>query len=305
MSKKKNCRKKDPDDAGTYHPRLNPEEKALNHRKASAAHYKRNITELREKKRIQVAARRAAAKLRKRRWDPPRRSKAVDELVASDADTSGLATAPLESTRSQFILAGSSLGGVPSSIPFGILDMEENHSEGSSMAAVAEFLVTDLSELDPPAPEERALNSNSPTPDERIAIEALASMALITQRQAQNDGSDSVLSLAGMLSSFCNSASSKVEQQALGVEDAARRAVTALNTGRSGDPATALEVQRWLESGRDLVESGAWMSARDATRVEVWSNGVDRASREGPSQSQLEAAKSIREENRFYEYHKY
>lgn len=76
-----------------------------------------------------------------------------------------------------------------------------------------------------------------------------------------------------------NSASSKVEQQALGVEDAARCAVTALNTGRSGDPPTALEVQRWLESGRDLVESGAWMSARDATRVEVWSNGVDRASR--------------------------
>ncbi|KAJ7276909.1 hypothetical protein C8J57DRAFT_1223621 [Mycena rebaudengoi] len=288
MPRKKNCHKRHPDDAGTYRPRLNAEEKAANHRKASAAHYKRNITEIREKNRIQVAARRAAAKLRKRRWDPPRPSKDAEDVVASDGDEDSLVAPPLESTGSQLFLAGSSSGGVPSSIPFAILDREENYSEGSSMDAVAEFLAQGNSEpepagSDPPALELRAVNASSysPTPDERIAMEALASMALMKEFQPPlpHDGSDSILSLAGMLSSLDNSASSKVEQQALRVEDTGRQAVTALNAGRSAHPPTALEVQHWLESGRDRAEPGAWMSERNAARVELWSNAVDRASR--------------------------
>ncbi|KAJ7262600.1 hypothetical protein C8J57DRAFT_1231963 [Mycena rebaudengoi] len=288
MPRKKNCHKRHPDDAGTYRPRLNAEEKAANHRKASAAHYKRNITEIREKNRIQVAARRAAAKLRKRRWDPPRPSKDAEDVVVSDGDEDSLVAPPLESTGSQLFLAGSSSGGVPSSIPFAILDREENYSEGSSMDAVAEFLAQGNSEpepagSDPPALELRAVNASSysPTPDERIAMEALASMALMKEFQPPlpHDGSDSILSLAGMLSSLDNSASSKVEQQALRVEDTGRQAVTALNAGRSAHPPTALEVQHWLESGRDRAEPGAWMSERNAAHVELWSNVVDRASR--------------------------
>ncbi|KAJ7276581.1 hypothetical protein C8J57DRAFT_1466087 [Mycena rebaudengoi] len=251
---KKNYQKKHPNHDETYRPRLNTEEKAANHRKASAKHYQRNISEIREKKRIAMAARRAAAKLLKRRWDPPRRSKMVDDALGSNKDGSGLATPPLESTESQHLATGSSVGGVPSSVPFGILDREDSDSGGSSMAAVSQFLVQEPKprELDL-ASEQLGINASpdSPTPDERIAVEALASMAqLETQQHHQNEGSDSILSLAEKLSSLGKSSAS-VERHAPRAEDTSREAIMALNAGRFAQPPTASEALCWLESGRD------------------------------------------------------
>ncbi|KAJ7233084.1 hypothetical protein C8J57DRAFT_1382905 [Mycena rebaudengoi] len=200
MSKRKNSRKKLPDDHSTYQPRLNTEEQAANHRKASAGYYKRNITEIREKRRIQVAERRAAAKLRKRRWDPPKRSKRVEDPISTDPHGSGLESPVVDE------LSRSKVFAAPSSITFGPLDMNEASSDGSSFAAVEQQKSTpSMSVAERP---NNIRRPESPTPDERIAVEVLASMALFQAEpplQNNNNNTDSVLSLAAMLSSFSNS----------------------------------------------------------------------------------------------------
>ncbi|KAJ7261849.1 hypothetical protein C8J57DRAFT_459014 [Mycena rebaudengoi] len=204
MSKRKNNRKKLPDDHSTYQPRLNTEEQAANHRKASAGYYKRNIAEIREKRRIQVAERRAAAKLRKRRWDPPKRSKRAEDPISTDPHGSGLESLVVdELSRSEVFTAPSSTRA--NLITFSHLDMNEASSDGSSFAAVEqEKNVSSMSVAERP---NNIRRPESPTPDERIAVEALASMALFQAEPLlqNNNSTDSALSLAAMLSSFSNS----------------------------------------------------------------------------------------------------
>ncbi|KAJ7506701.1 hypothetical protein B0H11DRAFT_2219387 [Mycena galericulata] len=77
MSKRKSRRKTIPKPDSRYRPKLTAPEKAFNHRIASAKHYARN-PDIRERRRIQVAEKRAAIKLNRRRRDPPKKLKAVE-----------------------------------------------------------------------------------------------------------------------------------------------------------------------------------------------------------------------------------
>ncbi|KAJ6616737.1 hypothetical protein B0H10DRAFT_1948901 [Mycena sp. CBHHK59/15] len=85
MVKRHKARKTATKDAQTYSPTRGVIEKGENHRKAVREHYARsngilvrNAEAIREKRRVQVTAkvhsRRAAAKLRRRYWDPPKKS---------------------------------------------------------------------------------------------------------------------------------------------------------------------------------------------------------------------------------------
>ncbi|KAJ7149777.1 hypothetical protein C8R43DRAFT_1128267 [Mycena crocata] len=70
-NKHKNHRQKTSNDIETYKPGLTKEEKAKRHRKAVSLHYTTH-PEVRERRRLQAVQRRTDAKLKKRRWDPPR-----------------------------------------------------------------------------------------------------------------------------------------------------------------------------------------------------------------------------------------
>ncbi|KAJ6610572.1 hypothetical protein B0H10DRAFT_2224846 [Mycena sp. CBHHK59/15] len=72
MSKHKRVRQNAPKPSDTFCPTVSKEEKAARHRKASALHYARH-PEIREKKRLQQSEKRAAAKLKRRQWDPPKK----------------------------------------------------------------------------------------------------------------------------------------------------------------------------------------------------------------------------------------
>ncbi|KAJ7198694.1 hypothetical protein C8J57DRAFT_1233540 [Mycena rebaudengoi] len=145
MSKRKSTRQIAPDDRASYHPRLSPAEKAVNQRKASSAYYQR-----------------AAAKLKKRRWDPPKRSKLVEESVNGDEASPGELHSLHNSESARVSGSEASVMGI-------ILGQD---ASAGSLNTVAWF------EPAGPASNSRGSPRNiSPTPDERIAIEALAGMA--------------------------------------------------------------------------------------------------------------------------------
>jgi hypothetical protein len=82
--------------------------------------------------------------------------------------------------------------------------MNEASSDGSSFAAVEQQKsAPSMSVAERP---NNIRRPESPTPDERIAVEVLASMALFQAepplQNNNNNNTDSVLSLAAMLSSF-------------------------------------------------------------------------------------------------------
>jgi hypothetical protein len=82
--------------------------------------------------------------------------------------------------------------------------MNESSSD-KSLAAVANFLEEQpsLSSMSMAEAPNIVARPNSPTPDERIAVEVLASMALFqAEPLLQNNNTDSVLSLAAMLNSL-------------------------------------------------------------------------------------------------------
>ncbi|KAJ7236137.1 hypothetical protein C8J57DRAFT_1247928 [Mycena rebaudengoi] len=162
--------------------------------------------------------------------------------------------------------------------------MNESSSD-ESLAVVANFLEEQpsLSSISMAEVPNIVTRPDSPTPDEHITVEALASM-----------NTDSVLSMAGMLSS-------------LRVEDSGQEIVAALNVGHSLKPPTTLEMWHWLESGHDGVEPGAWMTERSMADVQLWCNAVDRyrsSWEEGISQAHFQDSDSFHNEQQFYEYYK-
>ncbi|KAJ6538209.1 hypothetical protein DFH09DRAFT_1324075 [Mycena vulgaris] len=78
MTKPKSKKKKPVDDDAPYSPTLernpDPEAKAQRHRETERAYYRRH-PEIREKKRVQMAEKRAAIRARRRQWDPPKKIK--------------------------------------------------------------------------------------------------------------------------------------------------------------------------------------------------------------------------------------
>ncbi|KAJ7217442.1 hypothetical protein C8J57DRAFT_1537708 [Mycena rebaudengoi] len=90
MSKRHPDRARRNKDDPTYDTKLPKEERAQRHREAVQRHYKKNDTTIREKRRLQMAQKKAEKKLRRRRWDPPKKIKRVDSPVLSDnGDRSG------------------------------------------------------------------------------------------------------------------------------------------------------------------------------------------------------------------------
>ncbi|KAJ6507642.1 hypothetical protein DFH09DRAFT_1101032 [Mycena vulgaris] len=85
MLKRKSRSKNSPDPAASYTPGISAEEKAARHRKAVAEHYARN-PEIRERRRKQVAEKRAAVKANKRRWDPPKKTLLPPDYTAASGD---------------------------------------------------------------------------------------------------------------------------------------------------------------------------------------------------------------------------
>ncbi|KAJ6457577.1 hypothetical protein DFH09DRAFT_1349564 [Mycena vulgaris] len=77
--------RKSQESSSSYKPRLSEAEKAKRARKAVATHY-RNHPELREKNKLAKRASRAAKKLAKRKWDPPKKQKVVTEEIMSDEE---------------------------------------------------------------------------------------------------------------------------------------------------------------------------------------------------------------------------
>ncbi|KAJ6511619.1 hypothetical protein DFH09DRAFT_1100374 [Mycena vulgaris] len=78
--------RKSQEGSSSYKPRLSEAEKAKRARKAVATHY-RNHPELREKNKLAKRASRAAKKLAKRKWDPPKKQKVVtEEIISSDEE---------------------------------------------------------------------------------------------------------------------------------------------------------------------------------------------------------------------------
>ncbi|KAJ7217414.1 hypothetical protein B0H12DRAFT_1078827 [Mycena haematopus] len=179
----KTVRRKPSTDRDTYSPRLNKTEQAARHRKAQAAYYARD-----------------AIKAGKRRWDPPRPPKSIAKSIVDDpgelsddhldAETPGLPDGEL------WMVPSSSSSPLPD--PRGTMSWEEQDPAQEARleyrhAAAANS--THFADRD---------SAGSPTSQERIAIEALASLAGPTAAQGTRGpvSVDSILEKAMQLSSL-------------------------------------------------------------------------------------------------------
>ncbi|KAJ7253589.1 hypothetical protein C8J57DRAFT_1237388 [Mycena rebaudengoi] len=63
----------------TYSPRLSQGQLDENHRQSVHEHYARNVDAIREKRRIQMAEKKRDKQLKRRRWDPPKKTKPSTE----------------------------------------------------------------------------------------------------------------------------------------------------------------------------------------------------------------------------------
>ncbi|KAJ7279181.1 hypothetical protein C8J57DRAFT_1574421 [Mycena rebaudengoi] len=309
MSKRKILPKKAPDEHATYRPT--------------------NIVEIREKNRVQVAERRAAAKLKKRQWDPPK-------LTLVDADTSR--TSEKASGRDPSLdLVGS------------FQDTQVPHASSSDGGA-SNVLLSDVQDIRhrscPIRPEDASGDATpalenpvsgdgrnnwphpSPTPDELIAIEALTGMHTAPLRDEQDvskgEDYDSILALAQVRTSLCSS--SELRLSALPAPpstgllgkaapvpvSAASRVPVKLTSRSKSSTSTGLERQspavqytsilEETNSGRSDGRHG-WISSDQEANVQLWCNSVARSSREGQGNiSQSGSKESVRNEERFYDY---
>ncbi|KAJ7233878.1 hypothetical protein B0H12DRAFT_1239234 [Mycena haematopus] len=183
--------------------RLNKTEQAARHRKAQAAYYARNAPVLRERSRIAMGEKKDAIKAGKRRWDPPRPPKSIAKSIVDDpgelsddhldAETPGLPDGEL------WMVPSSSSSPLPD--PRGTMSWEEQDPAQEARleyrhAAAANS--THFADRD---------SAGSPTSQERIAIEALASLAGPTAAQGTRGpvSVDSILEKAMQLSSLRSS----------------------------------------------------------------------------------------------------
>ncbi|KAJ6626170.1 hypothetical protein B0H10DRAFT_1942018 [Mycena sp. CBHHK59/15] len=152
--------------------RLSQEEKAANHRRSQAAHYARN-PDIRERRRIQVAERRAAKKMERQRWDPPKGKNVAENTEDEDfdADDPG-ARISRKQTDCSLISDDQDLGEESAAV-----DLRAAHSESS-------LLTWDLNAdvLDPTSEVEASRGTHaSPTSDEWVATQALATLAALAE----------------------------------------------------------------------------------------------------------------------------
>ncbi|KAJ7076774.1 hypothetical protein C8R43DRAFT_966172 [Mycena crocata] len=169
-----------------YRPRLSKEQKAENRRKASKSYYARYSSEgvwcMLVPVPLTDAAKtnRAAVKVARRRWDPPKAGQAPPISPSSSI----------------------ALGLVSPSLLYGALLFRDPHgaSSGSDDSAFrcmeAQRRIPTSSSVVHPAPQ------TVPTPDERVAIEVLATMG----KKHLTESEDSILRMANLLSSHSSDA---------------------------------------------------------------------------------------------------
>ncbi|KAJ7019391.1 hypothetical protein C8F04DRAFT_1197740 [Mycena alexandri] len=85
MSKKRKPRSKAPNPSGAFKPGPTRAEKCESQKKAAKAYYRRNAEEIREKNRLSIQERRAAAKAKKRQWDPPKKGKTTEQALLDES----------------------------------------------------------------------------------------------------------------------------------------------------------------------------------------------------------------------------
>ncbi|KAJ6573278.1 hypothetical protein B0H10DRAFT_1964152 [Mycena sp. CBHHK59/15] len=187
-----------------YRPRLSEDQKAENHRKASAKYYSRN-PDLREKRRIQAAQKRAELKARRRRWDPPKLPKKLEKPLIdcthsneSDAmsqkQAEGFEHSDDLSASYQALPRPPSLGDIYHSSPRHIQFQDPRAASTLASGHGRDEDVSTNSEAD------AALGSaGSPNSDERLAVEVLAMLAA---PEARTQSVDSILEKAKFLSSY-------------------------------------------------------------------------------------------------------
>ncbi|KAJ6608380.1 hypothetical protein B0H10DRAFT_2068053 [Mycena sp. CBHHK59/15] len=158
---KKRCLKGS-NDSKSYRPGLGDEEKARQHRKAQSEYYARSSA-ARESRRVQAAGRRAAARLAKRRWDPPKKSRtSLPDIPSSPASVES----HLERLYARY--------------PLGRISSWSSSS--SARPATSNEGTGDV-----------VRRSVSPTSDERIACDALATLARGVPQSALAHGSQAVI----------------------------------------------------------------------------------------------------------------
>ncbi|KAJ7450109.1 hypothetical protein FB451DRAFT_1410455 [Mycena latifolia] len=199
MAKRKGKKKKVQDDE-EYDPaakRLNAEERAERRRATDRARYHRN-PQIREKKRVQMAEKRAAVRARRRQWDPPKKTRGEVQLDTEEFHS--FLEAHRGRTPSHSLTAPTTGNQIDASFSIENSGHKEDRGSGAPACATsAELLATIvLAEM------ARARVAAVGQQDDRISLLALATQP--SPVSLPEDAEDSVLALAMQLSSTRSSA---------------------------------------------------------------------------------------------------
>ncbi|KAJ7094225.1 hypothetical protein C8R43DRAFT_964525 [Mycena crocata] len=161
MSETKSCRKKKAQhsDFEAYIPGRSAGDKATSHRKAVAVHYARfrNRATINEKRRIQVAEKRAAVKLKRRGWGPVKSNSKLTAMSMDPRDVLPVAKSPTDSNFS-----------------FNFPQYSPNDTRAFTFEGNSEPIISS----DQKSPSEATPGpANSLTSDEHLASHALAELA--------------------------------------------------------------------------------------------------------------------------------
>ncbi|KAJ7467364.1 hypothetical protein B0H11DRAFT_1921401 [Mycena galericulata] len=256
MTKRKSRRKITPDPNGTYSPRCSAEEKAASHRKASAKYYARH-PHIRERRRIQVAEKSAEKKAKKRRWDPPKRPKAVSTLVGSSSNASGIERAAEVGARNDQPLDSQIHDEPQASVTQGAAAPEGASHTGTTPSHEPSFWDPRSRsflniQFSPREVSEKgdAGTAASPNSDERIASQALAALATgVPQAHLSESSLELGVQLTPARSSPAASPSRAVRNFSTGIDclSAAQMALMHVAHRNSGPltPPTEEDAARW------------------------------------------------------------
>ncbi|KAJ6532228.1 hypothetical protein DFH09DRAFT_1092895 [Mycena vulgaris] len=229
--------------------RESKEKKAKSHRKASAAYDARNLEATRERRRLRMAATRAAVKLKRRQWDPPKAPRARTPSPAAPDKSETNDDLPVEE-GALWELRTENIWILEAQLEPRIRELEALHSTGARLNLVSEMGV------------ELTASLNS---DEHVALAALAGMAGGAVGYTQDPDVDpdvevdSILEMARLLSSHgteagegpCVGQAACVPEMVAPIRESlhvhqAQMAVAALSA-RPFHPLEVSQVMRWEE----------------------------------------------------------
>ncbi|KAJ6498285.1 hypothetical protein DFH09DRAFT_1103256 [Mycena vulgaris] len=162
------------------------DKRVASHRSASAAYDARNLEATRERRRLRMAVTRAAAKLKRRQWDPPKMAKTHTASPVAPDESEASADVPVEEGALWELLA-KNVGILEAQLEPRIQMLEALHNTGAKLNVASDMDVALTA----------SLNS-----DEQLALLTLAGMAggVVGPREAGVE-IDSVLEMALLLSS--------------------------------------------------------------------------------------------------------